>query len=367
MVSKALAVGAYHSKLREMARLGVDLTVIIPRTWGPQRSELREGDGYRIKLLPCARSGKFTHFYPNLVGLIWQCKADLLHLDEEPFSPVAFEMTIAARLRGTPALFFTWQNLLERYPWYYNLFERQTFRHAWGAIAGNKEAREILVRRGFRKPIWVIPQFGVDPEIFRRLGASELRQKLNLEHKFVVGFMGRLVQEKGVDTLLTALSRLPGNVVALVVGSGPFQNNLEQLCRELGLADRVRWVPFVPSGEVPKYLNSFDVLVLPSRTAPNWKEQFGRVLIEAMACEIPVIGSDSGEIPRVVGDCGYTFPEGDAQGLACLLERLKGDAAVRSELGSRGRARALAHFTQTEIARRTVEAYRCVLEGNFRN
>jgi glycosyltransferase involved in cell wall biosynthesis len=364
MVSKALVVGAYHAKLREMARLGIDVTAIIPRTWGRQRPETTDGGGYRIRLLACARSGRFAHFYPNILSVLRYCKADLIHLDEEPFTPVAFEFLAAARLRRTPALFFTWQNLLEDYPWYYDFFERYTFHHVRGAIAGNEEARGVLVKRGFRKPVWVIPQFGVDPDIFRKSDSSRLRHELDLEGKFVVGFSGRLVEEKGVDTLVAAFSRLPDDVALLIVGSGPFQVRLEQLCRELGVAERVRLVPFVDSREVPKYLNAFDVLVLPSRTRPNWKEQFGRVLIEAMACEVPVIGSDSGEIPRVIDESGYTFPEGDASALAAALEGIRYNAALRLKLGSAGRARVLGHFTQAEIARRTVEVYDRLIKIN---
>jgi glycosyltransferase involved in cell wall biosynthesis len=364
MVSKALVVGAYHTKLTEIARQGVELTVVIPEGWGAQQAELTEGDGYRVRVLPCVRSGKFSHFYPNFVEIVRKSGADLLHLDEEPFSPVAFEVILAARLRRTPALFFTWQNLFEAYPWYYNFFERHTFRHVRGAVAGNEEAREVLIKRGFGKPIWVIPQFGVDPTIFKKSDAGELRRELKLEGKFVAGFMGRLVEEKGVDTLLAALSRLPVDVTAVVVGSGPFQGRLEKLCREFGLAERVRWVPYVASHGVPKYLNAFDVLALPSKTLPKWKEQFGRVLIEAMACEVPVIGSDSGEIPRVIGDCGYSFSEGDASALAALLDKLRKDVGLRSKLGSQGRARVLAHFTQAEIARQTVEVYNRILSDD---
>lgn len=367
MISKALVVGAYHAKLREITRLGVELTVIIPKAWGSHTAELTRGDGYRIEVLSCLRSGRFTHFYPNLVRLIRGCGTDLLHLDEEPFTPVAFEAMIAARVRRTPALFFTWQNLLELYPWHYDIFERHTFRYVRAAIAGNEEACDVLVKRGFRKPVWVIPQFGVDPEIFRKSDAGDFRRKLRLEGKFVIGFVGRMVEEKGVDTLLIALSRLPDDAVALAVGSGPVEAALQRLCRDLGLVNRVRWIPPVASNDVPNYLNAFDVLVLPSKTRPKWKEQFGRVLIEAMACEVPVIGSDSGEIPRVIGDCGYTFPEGDASALASLLNQLRSDTTARLLRGLQGRARVLARFTQAAIARQTVEVYHRIVNGDFRN
>ena len=97
--------------------------------------------------------------------------------------------------------------------------------------------------------------------------------------------------------------------------------------------------------------------MLPSRTLPNWKEQFGRVLVEAMACQVPVIGSDSGEIPNVIGDAGLIFPEDDAAALGRLLQRLAGDPAQRQQLGECGRRRVLAHYTMHHIAEQTLAVY----------
>ena len=113
---------------------------------------------------------------------------------------------------------------------------------------------------------------------------------------------------------------------------------------------------------MPAFFASIDVLAVPSRTTPTWKEQFGRVLVEAMACQTPVIGSDSGEIPHVIGDAGLIFAEGDAQALASHLLRLASDPALRADLGRRGRARALAHFTHERIAAATYQVYQQILE-----
>ncbi|HZK65991.1 MAG TPA: glycosyltransferase, partial [Chloroflexota bacterium] len=110
-------------------------------------------------------------------------------------------------------------------------------------------------------------------------------------------------------------------------------------------------------------LNGMDILVLPSLTRPNWKEQFGRALVEAMACRVPVVGSDSGEIPNVIGDAGLVFPEGDVSALRGHLAALRGSTALRAEIGERGRARVLARFTQARVAQETYQAYRAVLGG----
>jgi glycosyltransferase involved in cell wall biosynthesis len=112
---------------------------------------------------------------------------------------------------------------------------------------------------------------------------------------------------------------------------------------------------------MPRYLNILDCLVLPSHTRPNWKEQFGRVLIEAMACEVPVIGSNSGEIPNVIGHAGLIFPEGNTQALRDCLQKLFEDKMIRMNLGRAGRIRAEKYFTQRKIAEDIVEVYKSVI------
>jgi glycosyltransferase involved in cell wall biosynthesis len=104
-------------------------------------------------------------------------------------------------------------------------------------------------------------------------------------------------------------------------------------------------------------MREFDCLVLPSRSRPNWKEQFGRVLIEAMACGVPVVGSTCGEVPHVIGDAGLVFPENDAAALAAHLRALCGSAELRADLARRGRARVLAKYTQQQVAEATVAYY----------
>jgi glycosyltransferase involved in cell wall biosynthesis len=109
---------------------------------------------------------------------------------------------------------------------------------------------------------------------------------------------------------------------------------------------------------MPQFYRTADVLVLPSRSRPNWTEQFGRVLIEAMASGVAVVGSDVGEIPHVIGDAGHIFPEGEVSTLAEVLTKLVGSPDQRRDLGARGRARVLERFTQEQVAAETVAVYR---------
>ena len=202
----------------------------------------------------------------------------------------------------------------------------------------------------------MIPQFGVDPELYAPGRRPEGRG-------FVLGYVGRLVEQKGVDLLLEALAGLAGVWRAYILGSGPQLEALQAQARQLGLADRVSFDPWIPSAEMPAYYRQLDALVVPSRTWPNWKEQFGRVLIEAMACGVPVIGSDSGEIPHVIGDAGLVFPEGQTEALQAVLNRLLGDLDLRADLACRGRERVLARYTQAQVAGQTYQVYQSILKA----
>jgi glycosyltransferase involved in cell wall biosynthesis len=173
----------------------------------------------------------------------------------------------------------------------------------------------------------------------------------------VIGFVGRLLARKGLFVLLEALAGLDGAWELHVVGTGEACVQAEALAERLGIAQRVVFIGQQPSTAMPAIMRQFDVLVGPSLTTPRWKEQFGRMLVEAMACGVPVIGSDSGEIPNVIGDAGIVVPEGDSVTLRAAIARLRDDTAERCSLAERGRARVLALFTQEAVARRTYAVY----------
>ena len=164
--------------------------------------------------------------------------------------------------------------------------------------------------------------------------------------------------EKGVDLLLEAVAGMKGSWRLVILGGGPEREGLELLARRLGLDDQVIFEGWLPSLRLPAFYRGLDALVVPSRSQPNWVEQFGRVLIEAMACGVPVLGSTCGEIPQVVGEAGLIFPEDDATALRERLVRLMRDADLWADLSRRGRERVLAHFTQAHVAAQTVAVYR---------
>jgi glycosyltransferase involved in cell wall biosynthesis len=354
MICKACVVGAYQRKLEAIAaHPDIDLTVVVPPAWGDQKLARAFTEGYRLIVEPIRFNGNFhLHTYPHIARRIAECEPQVVHVDEEPYNLATYHAMRAARRAGAKTLFFSWQNLKRRYPPPFGLMERWVLGHADYALVGSQEAAAICRDKGFRGPLSVIPQFGVDPEMFAPPAPPEAHRR------FTIGYAGRLVPEKGLDLLIEAAARLPGEWYLRLLGAGPEREALHTRAGLLNIGGSVSIEKPVPSTQMPGFYHELDALVLPSRTQRNWKEQFGRVLIEAMACGVPVVGARSGAIPEVIGEAGLLFPEGDADALRDQLHRLMADRALHQSLAAAGRKRVLAHFTQEQIAAQTVAVYR---------
>lgn len=359
MISKACLVGSYQTKLESMAKHeDIDLTVIVPPVWydpsGPVQLERAHTNGYRLLVDPIRFNGQFhTYYFPRLKQRLRELSPDIVHIDEEPYNLATWLAMRQARSKGAKTLFFSWQNLQRAYPFPFNLLEKQVLAKIDFAIMGNQDAAEVWRKKGYDGRAQVIPQFGVDATLFQP------RTMRDDGRGFVIGSANRrLVPEKGVDLLLQAAANLPGVWRLHIAGEGPARPYLEQLARQLGIWERVQFDGVVTSVQMPTYLQQLDVLVLASRTLPNWQEQFGRVLIEAMACGVTVVGSNSGEIPNVIGDAGLIFDESDEAALQEHLHQLMQSETLREELGKHGRERVLTHYTHHQIAEQTVAVYR---------
>lgn len=362
ILSKACLVGAYQTKLEAIARHDdVDLMALVPPSWNDPggRIELERShtDGYDLLVDPIRYNGNYHFYYfPTLRERLEQFKPDIVHIDEEPYNLATWLAIREAQRVGAKAVFFTWQNIGRRYPYPFRLLESQVLARADYAIMGNEAAVAVCLEKGYAGPYKVIPQFGVDPDAFIP------NPERDPGRAFIIGSANRrLVPEKGVDMLLESAVGLPGVWRLHIAGNGSEKATLEKMSFSLGIAARTHFDGAISSDEMPGYLQNMDALVLFSRTLPNWKEQFGRVLVEAMACGVPVIGSNSGEIPSVIGDAGLIVPEGDVDALQDALLQLMKDDALRQELGRRGRERVLARFTQEQVAAQTVAVYRQML------
>jgi glycosyltransferase involved in cell wall biosynthesis len=379
MLSKACIVGAYQKKLEEMAAIpGVELTVVVPPSWDdprdPTRLERVHTKGYELIVSDIVFNGNYhLHFYPKLGQIVRRVRPDIFHIDEEPYNLATFLALRLARSVGAGTVVFSWQNLLRRYPPPFSWMERYVLKHADALLAGNSESAQVWQRKGYPGPIHLIPQFGVDPAIYYRRQRPARQGRISIfkqrttrpptQPALAIGYVGRLVEEKGLEILLHAASQLSGPWTLQILGSGPERERLEKMTQWLGIAPRVTFDQKLPSTHLPHYFSGLDVLVLPSLTRPNWKEQFGRVLIEAMACDVITLGARSGAIPEVIGEAGLTFGEGSVAELQQQLQQLIDDVSLREALRQKGRQRVKDHYTQAAIARNTVKVYCDILGG----
>jgi len=367
-------------KLRALAQLepGIQIRVVVPKRWKPggvqtKIVETQYRDEGALKIVPIANfsqnhQGLLT-FGADLISQMHQFRPQIIQVEQGSRSLAYTQMIILNQLLGIKAknIFFTWWNLPYTLKFPVSLLEKYNLHHSHGIIAGNQDGAEILGDRGYQGKIKVMPQLGVDEKLFTPKSQPELAAKLGIyQGEFVVGFVGRFVPEKGLLTLLQALIGLrdyPWKL--LLLGRGELRDILVKIIEENNLQERVIMVESVPHNQVPNYINLMSTLVLPSETTSKvktltsvgWKEQFGHVLIEAMACQVPVIGSNSGEIPHVIGDAGLIFPEGDIQALANCILQLRQNPDLAQRLGVMGYKTAMRKYTNTALAKQQLEFY----------
>ena len=384
VVSHTYIVDLNREKLRSLVDLdsSIEVRIIVPRRWRPggvqnQTIETQAIAENRFRLLPVTNFSQnnqaLLSFGWEIISILQEFRPQIIQVEQGAKSLGYAQLITLNRLLklGAKNLFFTWWNLPYQAKLPIRWLEAYNLRHTDGLISGNQDGVDILREHGYDGPYQVIPQLGVDPGRFSPQSRPELGAELGIQAEdFVVGFIGRFVPEKGLLTLMKAIAALesvPWKL--LLLGRGPFKATLQQQAIQLGIESQVIWVESVPHGQVPLYLNLMDTLVLPSETtyqvktlsAVGWKEQFGHVLIEAMACQVPVIGSDSGEIPHVIGDGGLIFPEGEVDALRRCLQTLIENPQLRAQLSKRGYQRVLEHYTNQALARKQLDFYQALL------
>ncbi|MFY1615784.1 glycosyltransferase family 4 protein [Micromonospora sp. WMMD736] len=278
-------------------------------------------------------------------------RPDILHVIGEAAYLTTWQ---ALRLRqrcwaGVPTTLYAAQNVVTRFPVPFPRIERQSYLSVDHAFPITPAALNVLRVKGYRGPATIVP-LGVDTRTFRPLPTDPAMRP------FTVGFVGRFEPHKGVTDLLRAAELIDCDVS--LVGDGSLGGEIDRAAaRRPGRVHRHGWAGHA---ELPALLNRMDAVAMPSvevvqRNTLPWigiplREQFGRVLVEAMACGVPVVGSDVGEIPYVVGDAGLVFPAGDVPALATCLARLRDDPPLAGRLANQGLRRAHAEFDWARIA-----------------
>ncbi|MCC7519869.1 MAG: glycosyltransferase family 4 protein [Verrucomicrobiae bacterium] len=356
VVGHAYVAQDNRAKWESLARERLaEIELLLPHRWPSwerdYRPESSEAPGLRVRVARAFRVGREDQYFfaPGSFG--GMANFDLLCVEQGTTAAVFAQALLARRGTRTRACFFTWINWEGRHRRLWRAIERFNFARSDGAVGGNRDAVDLLRKHGFRGKTAVLPQLGVDTDFYSSGSADSLRARLGLEG-FVLGFVGRLVPEKGVLDLIEAAAAFRDVAGLLLVGDGPLAADARERADALGL--RLVHVPAVPHDAVRDHLRAMDALVLPSRDTPRWREQFGHVLIEAMACEVPVVGSTAGAIPEVLGEAGLLFSEGNREELRERIAALLASPSERRAWGRRGRVRVLAHYTHAKVARDTL-------------
>ena len=367
-------------KLRALARLepGIEVTVVVPKRWHPggvqsKTIETQPRDEGAFRIVPISNFSQnhqgLLLFGTELVQLLKEFRPQIIQVEQGAKALAHTQAIVLNQLLRLKAknIFFTWWNLPYTLKFPISLLESYNLNNTDGIISGNQDGATILREHGYKGAIKVMPQLGIDEKLFAPRSQLELTGKLAIDRSdFVIGFVGRFVPEKGLITLLNALVILKDRPwKLLLVGRGPLKSDILSIAATNQIQDRIIIVESVAHTEVADYINLMSTLVLPSETTSDfktltsvgWKEQFGHVLIEAMACKVPVIGSDSGEIPNVIGDAGLVFPEGDAEALAnCCVQMM--EAELAEKLGTIGYMKAMSQYTNQALAKQQLKFYK---------
>jgi glycosyltransferase involved in cell wall biosynthesis len=352
---------ARRNLYREMAKNGeFEIHLLVPDAW-------RETT-HVVKCEPESDTGLHLHrtgillgfrhhrvVYTRLFHILKQVHPDLLLAVHAPENFATIEILIARRLllpKMKVGLFASRNIDLPhvgfpfKLPILSSICDWITSRAKVDVVYHRPETYGHLYQRYTGRTVYI--PHSVDCSVFK----PEAPAQTKMSRVPTIGFIGRLTEEKGVHLLLHALSKMMYQARVLIMGDGPQREKLQSLTRSLGISDRVGFESQIRYVSMPQFINQLDVLVLPSLETTYWKELFGRVLIEAMACEVPVVASNSGGIPEVIGDTGILFQTGS---VADFVEKLSGiiaDRELREDLGKRGRERVLKMFETRVVAGR---------------
>lgn len=363
-ISHTYVVGLNQGKLDAIANTDKAVVgLLVPKRWkarGWNKVFDLETPYSNIKIYPAnvilSGIGGGYFYYPwKLAQVIREFKPDIIQVEQEVFSLCALEVSILVRLTKTPLVIFGWENQERSLPLWRQWTRKFVLNTAQLIVAGNHDGMELLRQWGYEGEITIMPQMGVDTSVFRPQQTNSLERE-----DFIIGFIGRLIHRKGIDTLFHAAHLLKERGCRfrlLLCGSGQDEAQLRQVAEELQISDVIDWKGKVPHAKVPEEIKNLDALVLPSRTMTDWKEQFGHILIEAMSSGVPVVGSTCGEIPHVIDRADLIFPEEDALALSNILERLIYDPALHKEVSQYGISRVQRHYTHEKIAEKLLRCW----------
>jgi glycosyltransferase involved in cell wall biosynthesis len=335
VVSHPAVVSVNQEVYRELTHRGWDMTIVVPNRWRHSYSpgwvapQPLEGIEDSLRPTPVAFAGRpQRHLYLTAPrSLCRRSQPDVGFVEAEPFSLSAAQWSFAFTRLGVPFGVQCAENIDRDLPPPVRWLRSRVLRDAAFVAARSESAAQLVRSWGARGAVGFAPH---------AVPAWASVPAAGAERPFTVGYVGRLVESKGLMDLLAAVRMLSAPVELLLVGDGELRAQLEG---QPIPGSSVRVLDGLRHDQMAAGYAQLDVLVLPSRTTPTWKEQFGRVIVEALWCGVPVVGSDSGEIPWLIEltGGGLIFAEGDREALARQLDGLRRQPELSARLAGAGR------------------------------
>jgi colanic acid/amylovoran biosynthesis glycosyltransferase len=246
---------------------------------------------------------------------------------------------------------------------------KELFRHGKLFLPVNEKFRKKLIQYGVKPGKVILHHVGVDTDSIK----FKPRIYSNDDQKFKILSVGRLVEKKGFDYSINAVSKMPPNedhCVYNIIGEGPERQRLEKIIHHLGLQDRVKLLGSQPREEVGRLMADSHVLVAPSVTARDGdQEGIPVVLMEAMATGLPVISTRHSGIPELIedGKSGFLVPEGDAKSICSRIQYVRDHSESLAGLCRNARRTVETDFNEHIQYRRLIGFYDQLLTGSLRN
>ncbi|MDD5455792.1 MAG: glycosyltransferase [Candidatus Margulisbacteria bacterium] len=352
-----------HKQLHYLLQQGRDLQLmlLVPPWWDENTrkvfAEKTEDKTYKIiKGKTLFTGNNALYFYINkLFTALFSFQPDLIEIFEEPWSLSVLQLVVLKKILRLKAkiVCYSAQNIYKKLPFPFNLIENFNFRNIQGIHVCSQEVAAILRQKKYNGEVRNLG-LGLDTDIFfykPKLAGKTLE----------LGYAGRLVEAKGVFDLLTAMISLD-NAVLTICGSGPAESRLKKYIKNYHLEKKVVLKGPLKLPELINFYHSLDLLVVPSRTTTGWKEQFGRIIIEAFACGTTTLGSKSGSIPEITSDYGLIFEEGNIQDMLNKITEYKKNWETWQNKKPAARQHVLDLFSWPNIAKKYYAFYTEVIK-----
>ncbi|MFH1769712.1 MAG: glycosyltransferase family 4 protein [Parcubacteria group bacterium] len=293
-------------------------------------------------------------------------KGDVLYSAYEPNLLVTYLYARLARKLGLKHVFSTWQNVpydsrmsgfkLKIIKW----LVKRNIELSTAGLFGTERAREIhesYLKHNPELKTSIIPQTGVDTDVFKPDIESDFREKYAKNADCVFLFASTFTERKGPIPTLHAFKRVVKrrpDTHLIMVGIGELHDEMKEFVEKSGISDNVTFLPWQPINQLAPIFANSDVLIHPSQPYQGWEEQFGLLMLQAQACETPVIATRSGSLEETVLDTktGILVEPGSVDEIEQAMDRLAGDVAFRRELGHNARQYIIEHFSRRSVGER---------------